>query len=70
MEATTPNNSTKTSIEYVEADLQQVLQYFVNAYKLQEGKIISHQAFVDTSKGKVVFRLFVEKPIAPGEGRA
>lgn len=56
-----PNEPTELSVEYAEVALDQVLQYFVNGYKLQEGEITNHDAFIDTAKGKVIFRLYVSK---------
>lgn len=61
--ATVADNPTKTEIQYREHPLQEVLRYFVNGYKLQEGEIFSHEAFVDTAKGKVVLKLFVKTPL-------
>lgn len=60
LQPTKADKQTKTRIEYVEADLEQVLQYFVNGYKLQSGVITSHKSFVDAAKGRVVFKLFIE----------
>lgn len=59
---TTPDNPSKMRIEYVEVNLSQVIQYFVNGYKLHDGNIVNHDAYIDTAKSKVVLKLFVETP--------
>ena len=63
MNPTTQDNPTKPSIEYVEVKLEQVINFFVGAYKLNEGEITSHKAFVDTAQNKVVLKLFIETPV-------
>lgn len=52
-------NPTETTVEYVEVKLQQVLNFFAQAYKPQEGTVTDHEAFVDTAQGKVVFKLII-----------
>ena len=62
MEATTQDNPTKITIEHNVVKLDQVIQFFVNAYKFHEGQINSHDYWIDTSKKEVVLRFFIETP--------
>lgn len=52
---------TNLSIEYMEIPLEDVLKYYVDATKIDRATIISHEAFIDTSKGRVVFKLVVKQ---------
>lgn len=54
-------------IEYQVIELEQVIRYFVNGYKPQEGKITNYEHYLDTAKGKVVLRLFIETPVFPSQ---
>jgi hypothetical protein len=41
--------------------LAEVLAYFAEGFEPQDGsKVIEHEAFVDTAKGRVVFKLRTE----------
>jgi hypothetical protein len=62
------NAPTKLEIEYKEVDIAQVIRYFVNGYKLDEGKITNYEYFIDSSKGKAVLKLFTEKPTGANTG--
>lgn len=49
-------------IRYQEVKLAEVLKFFADAFrKPKDGKIASVEPFVDTGKGVVVFKLFVDK---------
>lgn len=44
--------------------LEEVFNFFVENYSVPVGKkIVSHENFVDTQKGQVVFRLYLYNPI-------
>lgn len=53
-------------IRYQEEDLDSILRYFVKGYEVVGERITHHEAIVDNNKGKVVFKLFVEKD-EPGD---
>ncbi len=48
-------------ISYVEVDLKEVLNHYIKGYTFTNGnQIIDSESFIDTTKGKVVFKLFIE----------
>jgi len=48
-------------IEYVECGLKTIMQYFARDFETK-GKIISFESFVDTSKERVIFKLYIGEP--------
>jgi hypothetical protein len=56
-------------IQYQEAELSDVVRYYVEGLKPVDGeRITSHDYFVDPSRGKVILRLYVEvAALATGE---
>ena len=54
---------------YQEHDLGEVLNFFALNFSPKPGeKIIQHEAFVDTAKRTVVFKLLIEKQDDNGPG--
>jgi hypothetical protein len=50
-------------IKYTEADLDDVTRYFAENYTFTNGELlVSYEAFVDTAKHKVVFKLTTTDP--------
>lgn len=50
-----------TGIMYIEADLSDILDYYVKGYSLTDGRnIIKCEPFVDALKDKVVFKIITE----------
>jgi len=50
-------------IEYREADLAHVLRFWSDKYQYPDGRRVTcGDAFVDTGKGRVIFKLYVEGP--------
>lgn len=48
-------------IKWQEANLSEVLSWFVKDFELEPGqKLVSHEEFVDISKGKVMFKLVLK----------
>ena len=51
------------SIKWQAENLETVIRYFIDSYKPKHGeKIVNAEWFIDTAKGKVVFRLYVDEP--------
>lgn len=46
-------------IEFVEVPLDHILRHYVDGFETK-GKIISSEWFVDTSKNKVVFKMYID----------
>ena len=65
MEPTTDNNPSKISVEYFEHSLEDVIRFFVNSYRLNEGKITDHKAYVDTASNKVIIKATIKTPTKP-----
>lgn len=48
-------------VMYVEADLDDVLNYYIKGYALTDGRnIVKCEPFVDVLKDKVIFKVFTE----------
>ena len=50
-----------TEIQYYEVSIKRVLDYFVEGFRDSSNKVQRYEPFVDTAKGKIILRLFVEK---------
>lgn len=49
-------------IKHQEHDIETVMNYFVQGFKMKPGESITrHEWFYDSRKGKVVFKLYVER---------
>jgi hypothetical protein len=49
-----------TEISYVEVDLKEVLNHYIKGYTFTNGSyIIGSDSFIDTVKGKVIFKFLV-----------
>lgn len=52
-----------SKIEWQDVALDDVLRYFAEGFKLNDGaKIVRQEYFVDTAKGRVVFKLTTQPP--------
>ena len=50
-------------IDYREADLADVLRFWSDKYQYPDGrKVTCGDTLVDTAKGRVIFKLYVEEP--------
>jgi hypothetical protein len=50
-------------IEWTDVALADVLLHFAEGYEFKDGtKLVRHEAFVDTNKGRVVFKLTTQPP--------
>lgn len=48
---------------YQQENLDEVLRFYVSKFRPKNGEKIRHsEAFLDTNKGKVVFKLLLETP--------
>jgi hypothetical protein len=48
---------------FLEYSLTKVMQYFIDGFEPKEGeRIMSTEWFVDTAKGRVIFRVMTEAP--------
>lgn len=55
-------------IQYLEVALTEVLQQYAEGFKVSSGeKILKIESFVDTQKGVVLFKLFIEDRPAPSQ---
>lgn len=55
-------------IEWQEADLKTVVQWYVDAFRFKRGEsLFRHDWFVDPAKGKVIFRLFISDELTTEE---
>ena len=50
-----------TEIQYYEVSIKRVLDYFVEGFRDSSNKVQRYEPFVETAKGKIILRLFVEK---------
>lgn len=51
-----------TELRYQEHDLGEVMNFFARHFEPTPGlKIIQHEAFIDTAKRTVIFKLLVQK---------
>ncbi len=60
----------ETRIEYQEFPLDKIMRYFSKDFKVPRTEYVNEQFiewFIDTSKGKVVFKLFVQEKTYPEE---
>lgn len=58
--------TTKMDIRYAEASLEAVMQFYADAYTMLPGqRLAKADSFVDTAKGRVVFKLYVESELTP-----
>ncbi len=49
-----------TEISYVEVDLKEVLNHYIQGYTFTNGnQIIGSDSFIDTVKQKVIFKLYI-----------
>lgn len=53
-------------IQYQEVSLANVLAYYADGFDIKDKAVYRHEAFVDTVKGVVVFKLYT-KPSAAQE---
>lgn len=54
------------AIQYVEHSIEDVLDYFTEEFKCQQGeKVTKYEHFIDPVKGKVIFKLYVERAPKP-----
>jgi hypothetical protein len=52
-----------TKIEWTDVTLDDVLHHFAKDFTFKDGaKLVRHEAFVDTGKGRVVFKLTSQPP--------
>ncbi len=57
------NNGKITTINFQEIPLRTVLDSFAKGFVAPEGKkVVSHEAFLDTNKCVVLYKLYVEEP--------
>lgn len=52
-------------IQYVERNIKDVLNYYAEGFGDDRGKVKNYEHFVDPVKGKVIFKLYVEKLSKP-----
>jgi len=57
--------NTKVDIVWQTANLDRVLENWVDGYKPEHGKVVGHDAYIDLSKRQVAFRLYIEVPEQP-----
>ncbi len=48
-------------IRYIEANMQDVINYFVNGYNYDIFNLVHYESFVDVQKGKIIFKLLLEE---------
>jgi hypothetical protein len=70
MNPTTQDNPTELVIQYPIVTIDQVMRFFAQAYKPQDGVVKDHEYYIDTAKGKVVFKLYIEVPTQPTKDKA
>ncbi|MEL6703018.1 MAG: hypothetical protein AAFU38_08665 [Bacteroidota bacterium] len=52
----------KIILHHTEADLDDVIAFWVKEYKIKTGLVVGHDSWVDVGKRKVMIRLSVEVP--------
>lgn len=50
-------------IEYYETTIQSVVDYFIKGFKGTGRNIHHREPFIDSSTGKIILRLFVDKEV-------
>lgn len=54
---------TDLEIKWTDVPLADVLRHFADGYVFKDGaKLVHHEAFVDATKGRVVFKLTMQPP--------
>ena len=52
--------------EWTDVALADVIRHFANGFEFKDGAtLVRHEAFVDTTKGRVVFKLTTQAPETP-----
>ena len=48
-------------IEYIEKTLEQVIRYYAKDFNPKDGIVYNFEYFVDPTKDRVIFKLFIEE---------